>query len=167
MKRNNLLIILIILIVFSILILFLNVASFGPDRLLPNKCILTSGLSCDDIKVTSSGIMIKITNSLGYELHSIKLSFEKCTDEDGIAAGPKELPNGGSSTYTMECNLPIRGPKLTTKLHLYATSAIENVSVSGVIIQIIEDPILSIWDRWDRLKIRFINIITFSFLYDR
>lgn len=52
-------------------------AYFGvldPHKTTPNTCILFPGLSCDDYKIDNNGITMVITNGLGKNLESFRIS---------------------------------------------------------------------------------------------
>ena len=77
-------------------------AYFGvlsPDRFLPNKCTLQSGIACVDHKATSAAVDARITNSLGYDLSSITVAAGSC----GTSSSPATLSNGQSATYSITC----------------------------------------------------------------
>ena len=77
-------------------------AYFGvlsPDRFLPAKCILQSGIMCVDHKVTPTIITVRITNSLGYDISSITMKAGGC----GTDTTPAALANGESGTYDITC----------------------------------------------------------------
>jgi len=163
MKKKN---ILIALIVFFSVILFLysiflfSYFNIGPDRLMPNKCLLTSGLSCH-AKMTTIGITMRIINSLGQDIQNIKLAFAKCPDEDGIASGPVTLANGESGNYTIICTNVLRGAKILTDMTFNYTSADnqKTQSVTGVLNHNIENPILSFSERFKKIFIPYIPIL--------
>ena len=145
MNKKNVLIVLIV--VFSVILLlyakwFVINVIFPPHRNIPNKCHLTSGLSCVDAQVYSKGIIMRITNSLGYDIQNITLSYTKCVDEDGVASGRTILVNGQTSTYSINCSKRMIGKKSSTNLHFNytITNNMTSKSVSGVLIQRVEAP---------------------------
>ena len=77
-------------------------AYFGvlsPDKFLPNKCTLQSGIACLDDKVTATGLTINVQNSIGYDVTVDTVKAQQCT-----ALGSQgTLSNGGSATYTLTC----------------------------------------------------------------
>ena len=72
----------------------------SPDKFLPNKCTLPSGIGCVDHKVTSSGITVVLRNGLGYDMSSVSVKVAGC----GSSSDPSSMANGGSGTYTINCN---------------------------------------------------------------
>jgi len=77
-------------------------AYFGvlsPDRFLPSKCTLQSGIACLDHKATATSLTIYVKNSLGYDLTVDSVKAQQCTALGSQGA----LANGGSATYTLTC----------------------------------------------------------------
>lgn len=77
-------------------------AYFGvlsPDKFLPNKCTLSSGIACLDHKadLTLNEVTVVIQNSLGYDISLISVSASDCTDD----STPAGLVNGAKGTYVM------------------------------------------------------------------
>ena len=57
-------------------------AYFGvlsPDRFLPSKCTLSSGIACIDHKATAANLEIVAQNSLGYDISIYKIEAQQCT----------------------------------------------------------------------------------------
>ena len=77
-------------------------AYFGvlsPDKFLPNKCTLQSGIACLDDKVTATALTVSVQNSIGYDVTVDAVKAQQCT-----ALGSQgTLSNGGSATYTLTC----------------------------------------------------------------
>ncbi len=77
-------------------------AYFGvlnPDRFLPSKCTLQSGLACLDHKATDTTLVLRVQNSLGYDITVDSVKAQGCT-----ALGSQgTLANGGATTYTLTC----------------------------------------------------------------
>ena len=73
-------------------------AYFGvlsPDRFLPSRCTLQSGIACLDHKATATTLTIYVKNSLGYDLTVDAVKAQQCT-----ALGSQgTLSNGGAATY--------------------------------------------------------------------
>ena len=77
-------------------------AYFGvlsPDRFLPSKCTLRSGIACLDHKATATSLVIYVKNSLGYDLTVDAVKAQQCTALGSQGA----LSNGQSATYTLTC----------------------------------------------------------------
>jgi hypothetical protein len=56
-----------------ILVMIGALAYFGvlnPQKYLPEKCIITTGLDCTDFQITATAVNLKITNNLGVSLSS-------------------------------------------------------------------------------------------------
>ena len=78
-------------------------AYFGvlnPDRFLPSKCTLSSGIACIDHKATATSLTIYIKNSLGVDINVDAVKADQCTalGSQGV------MTNGGPGTsYTLTC----------------------------------------------------------------
>lgn len=86
-------------------------AYFGvlsPDKFLPEKCIVPSGMACIDYAVNDNIVSIYIQNSMGYDLDNVSISIvnngEICKFNDAII-----LINGKSRLYEITCinDIPI------------------------------------------------------------
>jgi len=88
-------------------------AYFGvlsPDKFLPSKCVLPSGIACLDHKADTSGVSLVIQNGMGYDIEDISMDIEGCvgdltctnTDGDGDCT---KLNNGEKDTYSVSCTL--------------------------------------------------------------
>ena len=77
-------------------------AYFGvlsPDKFLPAKCTLQSGIACLDHKATAGTLTIYVKNSLGYDLTVDSVKAQQCT-----ALGSQgTLSNGGEKKYDLTC----------------------------------------------------------------
>ena len=86
-------------------------AYFGvlsPDKFLPQKCLLQSGIGCLDSKATSIGtdnLQLYIQNALGYDINLNSISAAKCTAVTAPAAFPFTLSNGATTTVKLTCGL--------------------------------------------------------------
>ena len=74
-------------------------AYFGvlsPDKFLPAKCTLQSGIACIDHKATATQLILRVQNSLGYDIAVDAVKAQQCT-----ALGSQgTLKNGDPATYT-------------------------------------------------------------------
>ena len=79
-------------------------AYFGvlsPDKFLPAKCTLQSGIACVDHKATATTLAIVVRNSLGYDVTVDSVKAQQCT-----ALGSQGTLVNGASTptqYTLTC----------------------------------------------------------------
>ena len=77
-------------------------AYFGvlsPDKFLPSKCTLQSGIACLAHKATANTLVINVRNSLGYDVTVDSVEAEQCT-----ALGSQgTLNNGAPDLYTLTC----------------------------------------------------------------
>ena len=79
-------------------------AYFGvlsPDRFLPEKCTMPSGIACLDFRYdTTSGIQMVINNGGGFDMENISVAIAGCT---GNQTGSATLTNGQQDTYAVAC----------------------------------------------------------------
>jgi hypothetical protein len=82
-------------------------AYFGvlsPDRFLPVKCTMPSGVACLDHRYTGSAIQMVIQNSAGFDMTGVTVSVNGtgCVGTDSTS-GPT-LTNGQKATYSITCS---------------------------------------------------------------
>ncbi|MBS3101269.1 hypothetical protein J4204_03980 [Candidatus Woesearchaeota archaeon] len=85
-------------------------AYFGvlsPDKFLPAKCTLQAGIACLDHKATATGVTVRITNSLGFDIDTVSVRAGDCGDYPITvgSTGQATLANGASFTYVIPCSL--------------------------------------------------------------
>ena len=86
-------------------------AYFGvlsPDRFLPNKCTMQSGIACLDHKATATQLQVVVQNSLGYDITITDVKALACTAQSpptGCPAGGCPVANGGQFTANLCCGL--------------------------------------------------------------
>ena len=81
-------------------------AYFGvlsPDKFLPAKCTLQSGITCIDHKATATSLVVVLQNSLGFDISLDKISATQCPPIGTGVAGSVQasLSNGGKYTGTL------------------------------------------------------------------
>ncbi len=104
-------------------------AYFGvlsPDKFLPSKCTLQSGLACIDHKVqaapagTGQGIVtVIVQNSLGFDLTGVVAKAGNCGDS---GAGVS-IPNGNRAQFNVNCIVgqSISGSKFNQQINISYT----------------------------------------------
>ena len=88
-------------------------AYFGvlnPDRFLPAKCTLPAGLACLDHKATATTLVLRVQNSLGYDINIDTAKALQCTCQSNPVAGGCDplssvvnLANGQATTFNFVC----------------------------------------------------------------
>ena len=104
-------------------------AYFGvlsPDKFLPSKCTLQSGIACIDHKVqgistlTPNGrVTVVLKNGLGFDLTNVIAKAGNCGE-----SLPKIMPNGAdAATFTIDCGASnqILGSKFNNQLNVTYT----------------------------------------------
>ena len=106
-------------------------AYFGvlsPDKFLPSKCVLQSGIACLDHKVTSTQVQVVIQNSLGFDLTSVIVKAGGCGASSAIS-----LPNGEKSpTIAITCAAPLIGSKYNQNVNVSYTVTDTGISHNNV-----------------------------------
>jgi uncharacterized protein (UPF0333 family) len=80
-------------------------AYFGvlsPDKFLPSKCVLPSGIACVDHRADATGITLVLQNGMGYDLTNVIVNVVGC----GVL-GPSDttFDNGEQKTFNRTCTL--------------------------------------------------------------
>ena len=79
-------------------------AYFGvlsPDRFLPEKCTLPSGIACLDFTATSTEVVLVIQNSAGFDMTGVVVSVNSTTDNFVCTpAGDDTLTDGEKDIFT-------------------------------------------------------------------
>ena len=101
-------------------------AYFGvlsPDRFLPEKCTLPSGMACLDFTASTSSIVMVIQNSGGFDMNTVNVSIDVdggstvvCTPADDAT-----LTDGEQDTYT--CSGTYSAGKLKADLNVNYVNA--------------------------------------------
>ncbi len=111
-----------------ILVMIGALAYFGvldPNKYLPEKCILTTGLDCVDSQLTSSNVRLKITNNMGAPLSSVNLNL--IDSSNGIiACTPASGSINTGATQEFTCTNAIttpQGNKVKYKMNLTYTKS--------------------------------------------
>ena len=93
--------------ILVVLVAIAALAYFGvlsPERFLPSKCTLSSGIACLDFKATATDLTLAIQNSLGHDVTIDCVSAFQCTRQGTCAQGSGlTLSNGGQRSYTLTC----------------------------------------------------------------
>ena len=87
-------------------------AYFGvlsPDKFLPSKCTLQSGIACLDHKATAASLVLSVQNSLGRDITIDRITAQQCTAQgtgvllSGSVNPPGTMSNGAQATFTFVC----------------------------------------------------------------
>ncbi|MBI4144801.1 hypothetical protein HY493_01185 [Candidatus Woesearchaeota archaeon] len=93
-----------ILVVLAAIAALAYFGVLSPDRFLPEKCTLPSGLACLDSTLTTSGATIVVQNSLGFGMSNVTLSLSDtaatCVASSAVTA---TINNGEQATFTIAC----------------------------------------------------------------
>ena len=92
-----------ILVVLAAIAALAYFGVLSPDRFLPDKCQLPSGIACLDSRLTTSGATLVIQNALGFDMTGITVSVNG-TGCSGSDSSPSTLANGVQGTYDISCS---------------------------------------------------------------
>ena len=127
-------------------------AYFGvlsPDKFLPKKCQMPSGIGCTDFSVTPTGVTLILRNGLGFDINTMTVAVPGCTppaagtlDQVGdattdcaanldcdLVAGCA-LSNGDQCKYSKACTLT--GSKFDSDVTITYTNADSGLSHTSV-----------------------------------
>jgi len=88
-----------ILVVLAAIAALAYFGVLNPDRFLPEKCTLPSGLACLDFKGDTSGITLIIQNSLGNDISGVTVTVNG-TGCAGQTSSAVNMTNGAKNTFT-------------------------------------------------------------------
>ena len=100
-------------------------AYFGvlsPDRFMPEKCTLPSGVACLDFTASQTQVVMRIQNSAGFDMSNVVVQVQDSNGTVNCAAsGDTTLTNGETDTYT--CAGTFTPGKLKSTVSLQYTNA--------------------------------------------
>ena len=102
-------------------------AYFGvlsPDKFLPSKCLLQSGIACLEHKATPTDIQVVLQNSLGDDLTAVSVTIPGCNPVE-TTVGTGTLANGEKSpSVLITCTPPgLTGSKFSGAMYVNYTSS--------------------------------------------
>ena len=110
-----------ILVVLAAIAALAYFGVLNPERFLPNKCTLPSGIACLDFTVEDTGaIQVAVQNSLGFEMRDMQatLTTLNCSSQT------VNLTNGGKVTFAFTgCDIGQSGSKVNAVLNVGYTNA--------------------------------------------
>jgi uncharacterized protein (UPF0333 family) len=102
-------------------------AYFGvlsPDRFLPEKCTLPSGVACLDFTATNSDVALVIQNSAGFDMQNVSVYVNSTTDNFACtdSGADATLTDGEKDTFACG-NLTLSSGKFKGTLNIGYTNA--------------------------------------------
>jgi len=125
-----------ILVVLAAIAALAYFGVLSPDRFLPEKCTMPSGLACLDFRATATGVDVILQNSFGFDINTVVVTVNG-TGCNIAAAGPANLVNGNSGTYTATCTPPsgkFKGDLIIT--YVNQDSGLSHTKAGELIVQI-------------------------------
>ena len=101
-------------------------AYFGvlsPDKFLPSRCTLQSGIACLDFTVVSTGastgdITVVLQNSVGFDLTGVSIDIQTCP----TASAPISLSNGEKAAPVTLTGCTVQGAKYSGYINVTYTT---------------------------------------------
>lgn len=115
-----------ILVVLAAIAALAYFGVLSPDRFLPNKCTLPSGMACLDFTVVEGGtVQVAMQNSLGFEMRGVQASLVT----GNCSSQTVNLTNGDKVTFAFSgCTVGQEGSKLNDELQIAYTNADSGLS---------------------------------------
>jgi hypothetical protein len=118
-------------------------AYFGvlsPDRFLPEKCTLPSGVACLDFTATTSAVTLVIQNSAGFDMQNVSVYVNSTTDNFACtdAGGDATLTDGEKDTFSCT-NLTLSSGKFKGTLsidYLNAQTTMSHTKAGELILKV-------------------------------
>ena len=95
----------VILISLSVIGLLAYSGVLSPDKFLPEKCVLPSGLACLDFNSNDLGFQLIIQNYVNQDLRNVTITLQ----EDNIKCSPSQttklMKDGQTHKFIIDCNM--------------------------------------------------------------
>jgi uncharacterized protein (UPF0333 family) len=121
-----------ILVVIAAIAALAYFGVLNPDRYLPEKCTLPSGIACLDSTGSTSQILLRLQNAAGFDMTSVTIELIGAASDGGnvacTLAGGNSLTNGAADTAT--CTGTISAGKLSAPVELNYTNQQTTLSKS-------------------------------------
>lgn len=114
-----------ILVVLAAIAALAYFGVLSPDRFLPEKCTLPSGVACLDFTGTSSTVTLMIQNSAGFDMNTVVVSINSttsngaCVDDDADGT----LTDGEKDGFTCTMNPALPAGKFKGTLNVNYVNA--------------------------------------------
>ena len=117
-----------ILVVLAAIAALAYFGVLSPDRFLPEKCTMPSGIACLDFSVSGTSVTLSLQNAAGFDMTGVSVDINAtpdptCTASVGdTTAG--NLANSQKDLYTITCTaLPASGQKFKATIEMDYTNA--------------------------------------------
>ena len=93
-----------ILVVLAAIAALAYFGVLSPDRFLPEKCTLPSGVACLDFTATSATVILVIQNSAGFDMNTVSVTVNSTTNNFGCVDSQADgtLTDGEKDTFTCD-----------------------------------------------------------------
>ena len=115
-----------ILVVLAAIAALAYFGVLSPDRFLPNKCTLPSGMACLDFTVADTGVVqVAMQNSVGFEMRNAQATLVT----GNCSSQMVNLTNGAKVTFAFSgCTVGQAGSKVNDELQIAYTNADSGLS---------------------------------------
>ena len=126
-----------ILVVLAAIAALAYFGVLSPDRFLPEKCTMPSGIACLDFRYSGSAIEMALQNGAGFDMQNVSVTVNGtgCTGTDSTTQ--TTLTNGQQATYSVTCSPPSGKFKGTVTFdYVNQETSMQHVKVGEVIVKI-------------------------------
>jgi hypothetical protein len=113
-----------ILVVLAAIAALAYFGVLSPDRFLPEKCTLPSGVACLDFTAATTQVQMKIQNSQGFDMSAVTVTL---TPTQGAAItctpNPTAIPDGNQTLFTCTPVTAFSAGKLKSTISIAYTNA--------------------------------------------
>jgi hypothetical protein len=89
-----------ILVVLAAIAALAYFGVLSPDRFLPEKCTLPSGVACLDFTGTSATVSLVIQNSAGFDMQNVSVYVNSTTASFSCTEADDTMTDGEKETYS-------------------------------------------------------------------
>ena len=93
-----------ILVVLAAIVALAYFGVLSPDRFLPEKCNLPSGIDCLNPKYSGTAIEMVIKNGGGFDMSGVSVTVDGTGCNAADTTSQTTLINGQQATYTITCS---------------------------------------------------------------
>ncbi|MBR9692197.1 hypothetical protein GOV06_05430 [Candidatus Woesearchaeota archaeon] len=93
-----------ILVVLAAIAALAYFGVLSPDRFLPEKCTMPSGIACIDFRYSGTAIEMAIQNGAGFDMTGISVAVNGTGCNAADNSTQTTLTNGQQATYSVTCS---------------------------------------------------------------
>ena len=93
-----------ILVVLAAIAALAYFGVLSPDRFLPEKCTMPSGIACLDFRYSGTALEMAMQNGAGFDMSNVSVSVDGTGCIGSDTTTQTTLTNGQQATYTVTCS---------------------------------------------------------------